>query len=224
MTTQRTTNETQPTPTKKVPQEVSFNIYINKVLKSMHPDVGLTGESQVQLDLMIKQLIRELTRRSVGFLHQTNHKQTLGLREFQFATRLVLQANLAKHANNEGLKAEETYKQSRADRKDTKEGKPMQKSAQAGLQFSVPRVRTIISQYAGTKRLGDLAVVYTTAVVEYLVAELLDLSSKHVLESKKQRITPHHLAQTISGDRELSRLFRNYVFPIRDPRPFTHST
>lgn len=219
MTTQRANNQTKTQPSRKTPTEVTFNIYMAKVLKDVHPSIGINGETQVQLDLIVKNIIRELTRRANGLLQQLSTKNTLTLREFQAATNFVFTPDIARHANEEGLRAETRYRNAERGKK----GKPIQKSTQAGLSFSIPRVRTVISQYSDNKKIGDVATVYTTAVVEYLVAELLELSGNVAMRAKKQRITPYHLSHAIRDDREFSQLFRNYVFPIRDPRAFTYS-
>ena len=47
-----------------------------------------------------------------------------------------------------------------------------------------------------------LDVVYVTAVLEYLMAELLELSGDKAHADRKSRITPHHIQLAINTDDE----------------------
>ena len=47
------------------------------------------------------------------------------------------------------------------------------------------------------------------AVLEYLCAELLEVSGEVCLTSKKLRLVPRHLELAVRNDNELSRLFKD---------------
>lgn len=196
--------------TKRSTPDRNFNSYINRVLKQVHPDTGITGEALVQIHMIIKHLLNSIIDNTNALL-LLNKKQTLTSREIESAVRLTLQKELARHAISEGRKAIIKYNEAEKGEK----GKPIPKSVQAGLIFSVPRVKSVIQERSLVKRFGDQSSVFAAAVVEYMVAEILELSGNFAKESKKQRITPFHIATCIKNDSELQRTFRDYVHPVQ---------
>ncbi|KAJ2518753.1 histone H2A.Z [Coemansia sp. RSA 1939] len=83
------------------------------------------------------------------------------------------------------------------------------RSSKAGLQFPVGRVhRYLKRQTQNTRRVGAKAAVYTAAVLEYLVAEVLELAGNAARDLKSKRISPRHLQLAIRGDDELDMLVK----------------
>ncbi|KAH9011777.1 histone-fold-containing protein [Lactarius hengduanensis] len=70
------------------------------------------------------------------------------------------------------------------------------RSAKAGLQFPVGRIHGYLKQRTQNNvRIGAKAAVYTSAILEYLTAEVLELAA-------------YHTTASIRGDEELDTLVR----------------
>uniref|UniRef100_A0A8C3FIA6 Histone H2A n=1 Tax=Chrysemys picta bellii TaxID=8478 RepID=A0A8C3FIA6_CHRPI len=77
----------------------------------------------------------------------------------------------------------------------------------AGLQFPVGRVHRLLKRGNYAERIGAGAPVYLAAVLEYLTAEILELSGNAARENKKSRIGPRHIQLAVRNDEELNKLF-----------------
>ncbi|XP_071726094.1 histone H2B.9-like [Rutidosis leptorrhynchoides] len=82
----------------------TYKIYIFKVLKQVHPDIGISGKAMGIMNSFINDIFEKLAQEA-SRLGRYNKKHTLSSREIQTAVRLVLPGELAKHAVSEGTKA-----------------------------------------------------------------------------------------------------------------------
>ena len=90
---------------KKVKKSIeTYKIYLFKVLKQVHPDIGISSKAMGIMNSFINDIFEKLAQES-SRLARYNKKPTITSREIQTALRLVLPGELAKHAVSEGTKA-----------------------------------------------------------------------------------------------------------------------
>ena len=82
----------------------TFNTYINRVLKQVHPKIGISKKSMSIMNSFVTDTFDKVATEG-GKLCKFNKRSTLSSREIQTAIRLVLPGELAKHAVSEGTKA-----------------------------------------------------------------------------------------------------------------------
>ncbi|XP_017887568.1 histone H2A-like [Ceratina calcarata] len=84
--------------------------------------------------------------------------------------------------------------------------KAKSRSSKAGLQFPVSRIHRLLRKGNYAERVGSGAPVYLAAVLEYLAAEVLELTGNAARDNKKTRIIPRHVQLAIRNDEELNKL------------------
>ena len=85
------------------------------------------------------------------------------------------------------------------------------RSSKAGLIFPVGRIGSLLRGGRYAKRVGASSAVYLAAVLEYLTAELLELSAKVVAQqkNKSKRITPRAVTVAVRHDDDLGTLLKD---------------
>ncbi|TKR81725.1 hypothetical protein L596_015551 [Steinernema carpocapsae] len=91
----------------------------------------------------------------------------------------------------------------------TRGGKHLSKSTRAGLVFSVARLQSRLKKDRYSERIGVGAAVFMTALVEYMVAEVLEL--------------PRHILLAVRSDEELSKILGQVTIAQGGVVPFVHS-
>ncbi|XP_076452739.1 core histone macro-H2A.1-like [Babylonia areolata] len=93
--------------------------------------------------------------------------------------------------------------------------KPMtvSRSARAGVLFPVARMLRYLKRDTHHVRIGSWTPVYMAAVIEYLTAEILELSGNAARAFKRSRITPRHILLAVRNDEELDVLFKKVTIP-----------
>jgi len=102
-------------------------------------------------------------------------------------------------------------------------GSKTSRSAKAGLTLPVGRLGTMMKRGRFAKRIGGGAPVYMAAVLEYLVAELLELAGNAARDNKKTRIIPRHIQLAVKNDEELNKYLGRATIAAGGVMPNVHS-
>jgi histone H2A len=104
-------------------------------------------------------------------------------------------------------------------RKSGNVAKPVRKSKRAGLIFPVERYLKMLKKSFPHKRIQTGAAVYLTSVIEYLVAEMLELAGEmaykmgRINKNKGSVIKPSHIMLCIEHDQEIKTLLSGVHIP-----------
>lgn len=82
----------------------TFNSYIFKVLRQVHPKTGMSKKSMTIVNSIVADTFDKIATEA-GKLCRMTKRSTLSSKEVQSAIRLVLPGELSKHAVSEGTKA-----------------------------------------------------------------------------------------------------------------------
>ena len=122
----------------------------------------------------------------------------------QTAVRLVLPGELTKHSVSEGTKAVTKFESNKTTN--------VSRARRAGLQFDVESVAARATKVVPGVLLTEGAAVYLAAVLEYLVAELVELSGNSARHNNSDIIRPRHVMLAIASDDELNTMCNGAVF------------
>jgi len=86
-------------------------------------------------------------------------------------------------------------------------------SAKYGLIFPIGRIRKQLREKVDIPKLSMGATVYLAAVLEYMSAEILEVSGNKAKELGFKRIMPKHLLQGIKFDLELKEFYESAIIP-----------
>ncbi|VUZ52602.1 unnamed protein product [Hymenolepis diminuta] len=89
-------------------RKTSFNIYLHKVLRQIHPETGISSRAMSIMNSFVNDLFERLATEA-SRLSRCNEKLTMTSHDIQTAVRLILPGELARHAISEGTKAVTKY-------------------------------------------------------------------------------------------------------------------
>ncbi|CAL2052468.1 unnamed protein product [Caenorhabditis brenneri] len=90
----------------------SYSVYIYRVLKQVHPKTGVSSKAMSIMNSFVNDIFERIASEAAR-LAKSNKRSTITSREIQTAVRLILPAELAKHAVSEGTKAVTKYTSSK---------------------------------------------------------------------------------------------------------------
>ncbi|CBZ24291.1 histone H2B [Leishmania mexicana MHOM/GT/2001/U1103] len=82
----------------------TWNVYVNRSLKAINSQMSMSGRTMKIVNSYVNDVMERICTEAASIV-RANKKRTLGAREVQTAVRIVLPAELAKHAMAEGTKA-----------------------------------------------------------------------------------------------------------------------
>uniref|UniRef100_A0A914DIP8 Histone H2B n=1 Tax=Acrobeloides nanus TaxID=290746 RepID=A0A914DIP8_9BILA len=86
----------------------TFSTYIYKVLKQVHPDIGISSKAMSIMNSFVNDVFERLAGEA-SRLTRYGKRSTISSREIQTAVRLILPGELSKHAVSEGTKSVTKY-------------------------------------------------------------------------------------------------------------------
>lgn len=93
------------------------------------------------------------------------------------------------------------------------------RSVKAGLTFPVGRIARMLKKGRYSDRVGVGAPVYLAAVLEYLVAEILEVAVMITRQKKKSRIIPRFIFLGLKEDEEFKKLFASSIITCSGVKP-----
>lgn len=82
----------------------TWTVYVYRTLKQIHKDIGMSSKGMRVVNSFVQDIFERIAVEAAS-LTRINKTKTMSSREIQTAVRLVLPAELAKHAMAEGTKA-----------------------------------------------------------------------------------------------------------------------
>jgi len=217
-----------------------YAIPIHRVLKQVHPLLGLSGAAQQVVHDFVVNVLFDVLELVDGLLEKAG-RSVVSSRDIQSAIRLLLVTpgnQLVKHVISEATKSVTNFNASTAGLSVRRllttedpfteeppaevplvQGDPPARpprprrltlSARRGLTFPITRTRRIMKQHL-RRPVGDFAATYLASVLEALAAEVLELSGNQAQAASQKRISPRHVFLAIRGDEEFKEVFGRSV-------------
>ncbi|KAK6902616.1 histone H2A [Kwoniella mangroviensis CBS 10435] len=105
---------------------------------------------------------------------------------------------------------------------DDSAGKGHGRSLKAGITFPVGRIHRYLKRGRYADRVGGGAAIYMASVLEYLVAEVLELAGNAANDNKRSRVSPRHIQLAVRNDEELHRLLGKVTIAEGGVLPHVH--
>jgi len=183
----------------------NYETSISKLSKEINDDLSLSSDAKHNLNNIVNILLSKLVQQSTELMHPKNfvnpkkklpEKKTLSAAEIETATILIISPSkgLEDHSLNNGKKILTKVR-------NAKKGGTL--AEKAGLILSVSKTANSIRNNLKKENLSVNASIYATAVLEYILAEILELSGNECRSDKKKTIKPNHIKKAVESDFEL---------------------
>ena len=190
---------------KKINKPLTFRIH--RVLKQVDPDKSITSNCAKIVDKLLCYVFDKLCN-AIKLLMTQSQKKIITVECMVASVRLTMSLHdLSKHANKVAQKSLEAFA--------TNKNKKLSLSEKAGLVFSVSKTEKLLRKHLQDYKISSNVPIYMTSVIEYISAELLEMSSVATRQeyNKHARITERHLYKVIQEDWALRIVFKNIIIP-----------
>lgn len=209
-----------------------LDTYIKRVLQQVHPRLRLSNTSIEILNSMLCSIAKNIVK-GANELCRMNKSATIDIRKIELAMEIFLPGELSRHAKNEGIKALDKYSNFRVNSQGGR-NLPVRMEKKAGLQFSVSKIQKLIlihrnSYRSNTGKFKPVRIsqtktaIYLAAVLEYLCAEILELSGNSATDRRNEKVQPRDIQLACRSDEELHYLLSNSIIPGGGVIPNIHS-
>lgn len=181
-----------------------FAPLIRKVLKQVHPDMMISGPASFVLSDMLCFIVHRMHIEMV-IAAKSDMRVTFQPRDVELAARLVLSGELAKHARSEIFKALSKGDSAKAGGSVKAMDDAPQECGLCFVSRSVAKV--FLAQQMVPAPMKDGTATALAATLEYLAAEVLELSGNAARDNKKVKIIPRHITLAVRNDEELNKLY-----------------
>lgn len=204
-----------------------FGEWIQRVLRQVHPNISISVKAQIQLNDMLTwmlcTILEDFQRIIVSRGNGKMESNWITVQDLTHSLKIRFIGELARHGISEALKAAKKLElNSQYDMYDIDENgdivlnKKEEKigflTVMANLQFEVRPIHYIIKQLYPDIKLSLTALVAFSASIEYLSAELLELSGNSCRDRNCDLICPRDLYFAVTRDTELHDSFNCVIF------------
>jgi len=190
-----------PSPVPETIMSLKLDLYFTRILAQFYPTARLTKDAKETLNDFVIQFLYQFVEYMVTVMM---HKQTktLSHRDAQTATQLLFEGLLRRYAISEGVRAITKYAGFMATSRRRK-GR-VRDNEKAGVILPPSRIRRYLVHTVPTFkyhiRISKEAVLYVTAVTDYILYEIIEHAGKD-----KSVITSQDIKHVFDNDREISK-------------------
>lgn len=186
----------------KLREYTKFDVYTKRIVTSINPICRIKKESRAIFDQIIDTIsvsIIEIATENLIAADRTN----MSFKDIMTGVLMIFPMPLATASIEYAKKSVDRYN------KYVKTNNyPVSKQDKAGLRLPVSRIRTKIQQHIiKHKHIGDVAPVFLTGILEYIVIKILEPSCTETLNCNIITIGNEHIKLGISKNPDLEQLF-----------------
>ena len=182
---------------------VDYKSYIKKVMKMVDRNLSMSEDVKEYQNTLLNLLIQAIMKH-VNDLLLSSQKNTIDTKSIEAAVPMVVRGELSKHAVSTGKRHVSRYTEYTQRRSgDRSESKRLE--SKCGLTFPISRTKRAIRNYT-KNRLSTNASIFLTAVLEYISAEISELSGNVTRMGNRKKITIKDSKDATEEDEELSSL------------------